>query len=124
LPQAFQIIEKYRNHPQALNQGTILPVLSNQRLNSYLKEIADQCGIAKNITFHMGRHTFATTITLTNNVPVETVSKMLGHTNLKTTQIYAKVVEKKVSDDMMILKEKLSKKSLPAEIKKLSNNQS
>lgn len=107
LPQALQIIEKYRNHPQALNQDTILPVLSNQRLNSYLKEIADLCGITKNISFHMGRHTFATTITLTNNVPIETVSKMLGHTNLKTTQIYAKVVEKKVSEDMMKLREKM-----------------
>lgn len=119
LPQALQIIEKYRNHPQALNHGTILPVFSNQRLNSYLKEIADQCGIAKNITFHMGRHTFATTITLTNNVPIETVSKMLGHTNLKTTQIYAKVVEKKVSEDMMKLREKMSNnKSVEEQIRK------
>lgn len=107
LSQALQIIEKYRNHLQALNQGTILPVLSNQRLNSYLKEIADQCGIAKNITFHMGRHTFATIITLTNNVPIE----MVSHTNLKTTHIYAKVVEKKVSEDMMKLREKIGNKN-------------
>jgi integrase/recombinase XerD len=78
--------------------------LSNQKLNSYLKEIADLCGIKKNLTFHMARHTFATTVTLTNGVPIETVSKLLGHTKVVTTQIYARVVEKKVSQDMEKLK--------------------
>ena len=80
--------------------------MSNQRMNSYLKELADLCGITKELTFHCARHTFATTVTLTNGVPIETVSKMLGHRSLKTTQHYAKVVDKKVSEDMRVLKEK------------------
>ncbi len=66
------------------------------------------CGIKKHLTFHMARHTFATTITLNNGVPIETVSKMLGHSKITTTQIYVKVLENKVSNDMIILKEKLS----------------
>jgi len=69
-------------------------------LNSYLKEIADACDIPKNVTFHMARHTFATTITLSNGVPIETVSKILGHTKLATTQVYARVLDKKISEDM------------------------
>ena len=81
--------------------------MSNQKLNAYLKEIADVCGVAKHLTFHLARHTFATTVTLTNGVPIETVSKMLRHTSIRTTQIYAKVVEKKVSEDMRVLREKL-----------------
>ena len=84
-----------------------MPSLSNQRLNSYLKEIADLCGTTKNLTFHMARHTFATTVTLSNGVPIETVSKMLGHTTLTTTQIYARVIERKISEDMNKLKLKL-----------------
>jgi site-specific recombinase XerD len=110
LPGAAAILEKYKHHAAASNQYRLLPVLSNQKLNAYLKEIADVCGIKKNLTMHMGRHTFATTVTLTNDVPIETVSKMLGHSSLKTTQIYAKVVEKKVSSDMKALKEKLTSK--------------
>ena len=77
-------------------------------MNAYLKEIADVCGISKTLTFHIARHTFATTVTLSNGVPIETVSKMLGHTNLKTTQHYAKILDIKVSDDMRQLKKKLS----------------
>ena len=77
--------------------------------NGYLKEIADLCGIDKNLTFHMARHTFATTVTLSNEVPMETVSNTLGHTKITTTQIYAKVLENKVSEDMMALELKLSK---------------
>jgi len=76
-------------------------------MNAYLKEIADVCGIKKRFTFHIARHTFATTVTLSNGVPIETVSKMLGHKNLKTTQHYAKILDRKVSDDMEILREKL-----------------
>lgn len=71
-----------------------------------MKEIADLSGIKKNLTFHIARHTFATTITLSNGVPIETVSKLLGHTKIATTQIYAKVVERKVSEDMKVLKNK------------------
>jgi site-specific recombinase XerD len=76
-------------------------------LNSYIKEIADLCRIKKNLTFHIARYTFATTITLSNGVPIETVSKLLGHTKIATTQIYAKVIERKVSDNIKKLKEKL-----------------
>jgi site-specific recombinase XerD len=76
-------------------------------MNSYLKEIADLCGINKELTFHIARHTFATTITLSNGVPIDTVSKMLGHTNIRTTQLYAKTLEEKISSDMAILKRKL-----------------
>jgi len=108
LPKALEIVEKYKTHPTVISKGKILPTYSNQKLNSYLKEIADVCGIEKNLTFHIARHTFATTVTLTNGVPIETVSKLLGHTSIKTTQIYAKVVERKVSDDMRQLREKLS----------------
>ena len=77
-------------------------------MNSYLKEIADVCGIQKDLTFHIARHTFATTVTLTNGVPIETLSKMLGHTNIITTQHYAKILDKKVSDDMQVLRDKFA----------------
>jgi site-specific recombinase XerD len=102
------IIEKYKNSPVVLAAGKLLPVYSNQKLNSYLKEIADLCEIEKPLTFHIARHTFATTVTLTNGVPIETVSKLLGHTSIETTQIYAKVIEKKVSEDMRNLRHILS----------------
>jgi integrase/recombinase XerD len=111
LPSAMAIIEKYKHHPRAVETGKLLPGYSNQKLNSYLKEIADLCGITKPLTFHIARHTFATTVTLTNGVPIETVSKLLGHTSLTTTQIYAKVIEKKLSDDMKLLKQKLASPS-------------
>ena len=82
---------------------------------SPLKEIADTCGIGKTLTFHVARHTFATTVTLSNGVPIESVAKMLGHKNLKQTQHYAKVLDFKVSGDMQQLKEKLLKKSVKSE---------
>lgn len=107
----MEIIEKYKTHPYVLAKGKLLPVYSNQKLNAYLKEIANLCGIEKPLTFHIARHTFATTVTLTNGVPLETVSKLLGHTSIKTTQIYAKVIEKKVSDDMKNLRDILSNKT-------------
>lgn len=108
LPTAQYILDKYTDHPVCQNEGTLLPVPSNQKMNAYLKEIADVCGIKKDLTFHMARHTFATTVTLSNGVPIETVSKMLGHTNLKTTQHYAKILDKKISEDMQLLKSKFS----------------
>ena len=111
LPKAIEIIEKYRNHPRCIAEQTLLPKMSNQKLNGYLKEIADLCGIKKNMTFHLARHTFATTITLSNGVPIESVSKMLGHTKISTTQVYAKVIERKLSDDMLLLKKKLLDKA-------------
>lgn len=106
LPTAEVILEKYASH-QELNDGKLLPVLSNQKMNSYLKEIGDVCGMKKNLTFHLARHTFATTVTLSNGVPIESVSKMLGHTSLRTTQHYAKILDRKVSEDMGILRQKL-----------------
>ena len=110
LPQAEEIIKKYEQHPYCVKTGALLPVKSNQKMNAYLKEIASLCGIKKELTMHIARHTFATTVTLSNGVPIETVSKMLGHTKLVTTQIYAKVLENKVSEDMQKLKEKFSLK--------------
>ncbi len=107
LSTAEAILEKYAEHPEVLNGQKMLPVLSNQKMNAYIKEIADICGINKNLTFHLARHTFATTVTLTNGVPIESVSKMLGHKSLKTTQHYAKILDRKVSDDMKELKNKL-----------------
>ena len=102
------ILEKYKDTDESSELSKpLLPVLSNQKMNSYLKEIGDLCGIEKNLTFHLARHTFATTITLTNGVPIETVSKMLGHTNLRTTQIYARVVNEKMGNDMAMLASKL-----------------
>lgn len=107
LPVTQLIIDKYLEHPQCLNEDRLLPILSNQKMNAYLKEIAGICEINKELTFHIARHTFATTVTLSNGVPIESVSKMLGHKNLRTTQHYAKVLDRKVSDDMRLLKEKL-----------------
>ncbi|TAJ47749.1 MAG: site-specific integrase [Chitinophagaceae bacterium] len=106
LPTALAILDKYHNHTACIIEGRILPVLSNQKMNSYLKEIADSCGITKNLTYHIARHTFATTVTLSNGVPIETVSKMLGHRNLKTTQHYAKTLDTKISMDMRLLRNK------------------
>jgi site-specific recombinase XerD len=107
LPITHMIIDKYEDHPECCNQNKLLPILSNQKMNAYLKEIAGICEIEKELTFHIARHTFATTVTLTNGVPIESVSKMLGHKNLRTTQHYAKVLDKKVSEDMMILRNKM-----------------
>ncbi|WP_367182787.1 site-specific integrase [Algoriphagus sp.] len=109
LPQALEIIIAYDNHPYCSNRGLVLPVMSNQKMNAYLKEIADVCEIQKTLTFHIARHTFATTITLGNGVPIETVSKMLGHKSLKQTQHYAKILDLKVSQDMARLKEFMNK---------------
>lgn len=107
LPIPLMLIKKYADHPQCVVREKIFPVLSNQKMNAYLKEITDICGINKKVTFHTARHTFATTVTLLNGVPIETVSKMLGHTNLKITQHYAKMLDEKVGADMALLKDKL-----------------
>ncbi|MCC8360609.1 site-specific integrase [Salinimicrobium sediminilitoris] len=120
LPIAEEIIERYQDHPEVRKGNCILPVLSNQKSNAFLKEIAMMCGIVKPLTTHLARHTFATTITLTNGVPIESVSKMLGHKDLRTTQHYAKIVDRKISDDMKALKIKLLEKE---EIKSISEKQ-
>ena len=101
-----EILKRYKNYPVCENKGLLLP--TNQRMNSYLKELADICHIKKNLTMHVARHSFATSVTLTNGVPIETVSKMLGHTSIKTTQVYAKIVDEKISKDMKKLKAILS----------------
>jgi len=107
LPKATGILEKYSHYPKLATKDELLPVNSNQKVNAYLKELADICGITKTLTFHLARHTFATTVTLTNGVSIESVSAMLGHKSIRTTQIYSKVVEKKVSNDMAALLDKL-----------------
>ena len=99
LPMAKKILEKY-NWEEADKDAPILPVVSNQKSNAYLKEIGDICGVEKHLTFHLARHTFATTMTLGKGVPIESVSKMLGHTNISTTQIYARITNDKISKDM------------------------
>jgi len=98
------ILDKYKGKSP---DNKLLPILSNQKMNAYLKEIGDICEIDKELTFHLARHTFATTVTLAKGVPIETVSKMLGHTNIRTTQIYARITDSKISNDMQELAGKL-----------------
>ena len=115
LPKAMEIIDKYKSHASLLENGRLLPIYSNQMINRTLRDITTACGIRKKITFHVARHTFATAITLSNGVPIETVSKLLGHTKLSTTQIYARVVEKKVGEDMQNLMATMKLKKVRAE---------
>ena len=103
LPPAVLLIKAFK---KLYNGKTLFPIISNQKINKGLKRISALCGFNKKLTFHSARHTFATTVTLTNGVPIETVSKMLGHNNIKTTQIYARVIDAKVSQDMLILRQK------------------
>lgn len=102
-----EILAKYKGKQK---DGKCLPVVSNQKTNEYLKEIATICGINKKLTYHLARHSFATSITLSNGVPIESVSKMLGHTNIRTTQIYAKITDRKISKDMDALAQKYSRR--------------
>lgn len=107
LPKAIMLLKKYHVIENDEPKAVIFPVMSNQKMNDYLKDIAKLCGISKPISFHSARHTFATTVTLVNGVPIETVSKMLGHTDLATTQVYARVIDEKIATDMKALQEKL-----------------
>lgn len=100
------ILVKYK---EQLPNGKILPIISNQKMNDYLKEIVAICGIEKTLTYHVARHSCATSVLLANGVPIETVSKILGHTNIKTTQIYARITDLKVSSDMEMLAQRLNK---------------
>ncbi|NHF59173.1 site-specific integrase [Flavobacteriaceae bacterium TP-CH-4] len=111
LPTAQAILNKHAYSPD-LKNDRVLPVLTNQKMNAYLKEIAHISGIKKNLTTHLARHTFATTVTLSNGVSIESVSKMLGHKNLRTTQHYAKILNKRVSQDMQMLRDKLKTKDV------------
>ena len=108
LDKALEIINKY----EGTLTDSLLPVYSNQKVNAYLKEIALELEIPKKLTFHSARHTFATTVTLSNGVPIETVSKLLGHTKLSTTQVYARVMEQKLSSDIRELKDRLNNGTL------------
>ena len=101
------IIEKYRNHTECIKDGVTLPVPSNQRMNSYLKEIADVCGITKSLTTHIARHTFAC-LAVANKVSMESIAKMLGHSDIRTTKIYAKILDRTVSDEMQTLRQKFA----------------
>lgn len=105
----LQLLEKYEEHPLCLKKGVLLPVMCNQKMNSYLKEIADFCGIKKNLTTHTGRRTFSTVVALANNVSLENVAKMLGHTNTKMTQRYAKVLDQSILRDMQGVRENFAK---------------
>ncbi len=111
LDKAHEILIKYADHPVTVSSGKLLPAITNEKLNAYLKEVAVLCRIKKNLTFHMARHTFATTVTLSNGVPIETVSKLLGHTKISTTQIYARILDTKISEDIELLQQKLNMRS-------------
>lgn len=125
LPIALEIIERYKSDYYCLSRNRLLPVSTNQCYNAYLKELATICEIKKHLTTHVARHSFATSVTLENDVPIETVSQMLGHRSIKTTQIYAKVSHRKVSNNMMALQEKLNSIqedfAIPKEILKANN---
>ena len=100
LQPAQDIINKYKNDPICIQNNRLLPVLTNQKMNSYLKEIADICGIEKELSMHCSRHTFATTVTLSHNIPIEVVSKMLGHTSINMTKKYARVIDSQIRLNM------------------------
>jgi site-specific recombinase XerD len=105
LPPALKIINQYKDDPRCADTGRLLPKLSNQKMNAYLKEIAQICGLNTKLHWYVARHTFATTVTLNNGIPIEVVSYMMGHSTTKQTQHYARIKEKMVSKHMKILKE-------------------
>lgn len=106
-----QIADKYVNHPVAISTGVVLPVCSNQKMNAYLKEIADLAKITKPLTTHIARHTFAS-LSLNNHVPLESIQKMLGHSDIKTTQIYAKIQDQTVYEDMQTMRNRFDRLSI------------
>ncbi|ROT11740.1 hypothetical protein EEL50_13185 [Muribaculaceae bacterium Isolate-105 (HZI)] len=102
-----QLIKKYSDHPVVKATGVVMPVITNQKMNAYLKEIADLAKIKKHLTTHVARHTFAS-MSLCNNVSIEVISKMLGHSDIKTTQIYAKMQDQAVYDGMATMRSKFN----------------
>ncbi|MGB0182888.1 MAG: site-specific integrase [Schleiferiaceae bacterium] len=109
---AWSVIEKYNPFfEELLATDRILPILSNQKMNAYLKELATLAQIDKQLSFHIARHTFATTVTMLNGVPIESVSKMLGHKSIRSTQLYARIVDQKVGEDMRTLATRLENKT-------------
>jgi len=107
LPVAKQILDRYSKNPDCIRKGLLLPVLSNQKMNAYLKEIADLCGINRNLTTHCARHTFGTTVTLANGISMESTSKMLGHSSLAMTKRYARILDSTIGQEMNQLAQKL-----------------
>ncbi|RYD97505.1 MAG: site-specific integrase [Sphingobacteriales bacterium] len=117
LPQALRIIERYKDHPQCLMRNTVLPVISNQRMNGYLKEIADLCGIESTLNTHKARRTFGSTVTLNNNVPIHVVKEMLGHSSVRQTEEYALTEQQAIGKEMRVLREKFKgKEPIPADV--------
>ena len=107
LDEAQKIIDRYRGHPYCQTHGVLLPVCSNQKMNSYLKELADICGIRKNLSTHCARHTFAT-LTLASGATIDNVAKMLGHANVNMTRRYAKVLDSSIMRDMEVVAENMA----------------
>jgi site-specific recombinase XerD len=119
LPIPKALMGKYKDHPLRATRNLVMPVISNQKYNAYLKEIAVLAKIKKKLTTHLARHTFATTITLENGVPIEVVSKMLGHSSIRTTQIYAQVQERLIKNSMGgLMKDDTEKKKRKKDSKK------
>jgi integrase len=112
LPKALELIEKYKDHPTCISEGTVFPVKSNQKMNEYLKEISVLCGVSANLTVHKARHTFATTVTLANGVPIHVVKHMLGHRSVKQTEDYARTEQAAISSEMIKLAQKLREEEL------------
>lgn len=104
-----QILEKYKDHPICQKKDVLLPVLSNQRMNTYIHEIAEVCGIRKKLSTHIGRHPFATVTCLANGVTLENVAKMLGHSDTKMTQQYAKVLDRSIMRNMKKVENRLKR---------------
>jgi integrase len=109
LPKALEIIEKYKNHPLCISRGAVLPVASNQKMNAYLKEIADLCGFKCELNTHKARRTFGSTVTLNNDVPIHVVKEMLGHRSIRQTESYALTAEQTIGKQMKMLGDKLGK---------------
>lgn len=105
----LEILRKYAKHPACQKKNCLLPVPCNQKMNSYLKEIADLCLINKTLTTHVARHSYATSVCLANGVSIENVAKMLGHSNIKMTQHYARVLDSSILRDMNNVKNVMSK---------------
>jgi site-specific recombinase XerD len=112
LPKAVEIMEKYKNHPLCLKRGTVLPVLSNQKMNAYLKEIGDLCGFNFTLNTHKARRTFGSTVTLNNGVPINVVKEMLGHQSIKQTEEYALTEQVTIGREMQVLKDRLGKEKM------------
>lgn len=122
LPITKKILSKYKDDPICESKDLLLPVLSNQKYNAYLKEIADICEIDKDIKTHVARHTFGTTVTLANKVPLESIKDMMGHKSMKQTLHYAKITGMKITEDMTELKKRLAKKKFISDTQILKKN--